>query len=248
MKGKIALITGAGRGIGRAVAIELAGRGAALALNDIDGGRLAATAAELTGASVSVHVGDVMDAAFIARLVGEAEATHGRIDLLLNNAGGGVAGVPWQAFAECRLQDFRALVEFNFMSQAVLLHAVLPGMVRRGYGKVVCVGSVSAVQGQEGGAAYAAGKAALHGLVASVAKEVARHGVTVNGVVLGNPPHPTRTPERQAFLDGLTHFGRVGRFEEFAKPIAFLLSDDSSYMSGAMVPVDGGWLVPRLVE
>ena len=248
MKGRVALITGAGRGIGLAVAKELASRGAALALNDVEAERLEAAAAEIPGAVISTHPGDLRDPAFILSLVQAAEARHGRLDLLLNNAGGGVPGVPWGTFAECRLEDFQALFDFNFLSQARVLHAVLPGMLKRGYGKVVCVSSVSAVQGQEAGSAYAAGKAALHGLVASVAKEVAAKGVTVNGVVLGNPPHPSRTPARQVFLDKLTHFGRVGRFEEFARAIAFLLSDDSSYMSGTMMPVDGGWLVPRMVE
>lgn len=248
MKGKVALITGAGRGIGLAVAKELVARGAALALNDLEAERLEAAAAEIGAAQISTHPGDIRDPVFLSAMVAAAGARHGSIDLLLNNAGGGVPGVPWGNFADSRMEDFQALFDFNFLSQARLLHEVLPGMLRRGYGKVVCVSSVSAVQGQEGGAAYAAGKAALHGLVASVAKEVAARGVTVNGVVLGNPPHPSRTPERQAFLDKLTHFGRVGRFEEFARAIAFLLSDDSSYMSGTMMPIDGGWLVPRMVE
>jgi NAD(P)-dependent dehydrogenase (short-subunit alcohol dehydrogenase family) len=130
----------------------------------------------------------------------------------------------------------------------MVLHALLPGMLTRGYGKIVCVSSISAVLGQETGSAYAAGKMALHGLVSSVSKEVARRGVNINAVILGNPPHPTRTAGRQEYLNKLSHIDRVGRLEEFGKAIAFLLSDDASYIMGAAVPVEGGLLVPRLNE
>lgn len=130
----------------------------------------------------------------------------------------------------------------------MVLRALLPGMVARGYGKVVCVSSISASIGQEAGAGYAAGKSALHGLVYSVAKEVGRKGVNINAVILGNPPHPSRTPARQDYFNKLSHLDRVGRFEEFGKAIGFLLSDDASYISGALVPIDGGLLVPRLNE
>ncbi|HLG87296.1 MAG TPA: SDR family NAD(P)-dependent oxidoreductase [Alphaproteobacteria bacterium] len=248
--GKVALITAGGRGIGKAVATELIRGGAAVALNDIDGERLAATADELRreGAKVSTHVGSVTDEAFVNRMAEEAAAAHGKIDLLLNNAGGGPPATPWRELTETSIADFRAFMDMNFMSQVMVLKSVLPGMLARGYGKVVCVSSFSAVLGQEAGAPYASGKAALHGLVASVSKEVARQGVTINAVVLGNPPHPSRTDARQAFLDKLSHFDRVGRLEEFGKAIAFFLSDDSSYMSGAAIPIDGGIMVPRLNE
>tara|TARA_R110000868_G_scaffold42798_1_gene144331 strand:+ start:2098 stop:2856 length:759 start_codon:yes stop_codon:yes gene_type:complete len=249
-EGKTALITGAGRGIGLAVAHELARGGADLALNDLDGERLKASAAALRehGAKVSMHVGSVTDEGVADRMVSEAVAEHRKIDLLVNNAGGGPVATPWQAFSKTPTSDLRAFFELNFFSQATLLHLVLPDMVDRGYGKIVCVSSISAILGQENGAPYAAAKAALHGLVSSVSKEVARHGVTINAVVLGNPPHPSRTPDRQDYLNHLSHFDRVGRFEEFGKAIAFLLSDDSSYISGAAVPIDGGILAPRLNE
>ena len=249
-KGKVGLITAGGRGIGLAVAEELAQGGAAIALNDVDEGRLVAAAAQLRrhGTKVSTHIGSVTDEAFVAALVTEAVHAHGKIDLLLNNAGGGPPGTPWAEFARMPVADFRAFMELNFFSQVNVLHAVLPGMLARGYGKVVCVSSISAVLGQEAGSGYAAGKMALHGLVSSVAKEVARKGVNINGVVLGNPPHPSRTAARQAYLDKLSHLDRVGIFSEFGKAIAFLLSDDASYMSGAMVPIDGGLLTPRLNE
>ncbi len=248
--GKVAVVTGAGRGIGAATAAELAQGGCALALNDVDEARLSDTAEALRahGVTVTTHVGSVMEADFIRRFVDEATAAHGRVDLLVNNAGGGPPMTPWAEFAKSDFAHFRAIFEMNFFTQAMLLHALLPGMVERGYGRIVCVSSMSAVLGQESGSAYASGKLALHALVSSVSKEVARHGVTINAAVLGNPPHPSRTPERQAYLDKLSHFDRVGRLDEFGKAIAFLLSDDASYMSGAAVPIDGGLITPRLNE
>lgn len=246
---KVALITGGGRGIGKAVAAELAARGAAVVVNDLDAERLRATCDELRelGGRVTPVPGNIMDAAFVDELVATAVREHGRVDLLLNNVGGS-PGIPFAEFLATPVDDFRKIVELNFMTQAAVLHAVLGGMIERGYGRVVCVSSISAVLGQEAGSAYAAGKAALHGFVPSVAKEVARFGVNINLVVLGNPPHPSRTPERQEYLNRLSHFDRVGRFEEFGKAIAFLLSDDASYISGATLAIDGGLLVPRLNE
>ena len=248
--GKAALVTGAARGVGMATAEVLAEGGAGLALNDINAEALEATAERLRrhGGQVTIHVGSVTDSAFIDQMVAEANRQHGKIDLLANNAGGGPPGTPWAEFADSDMAHFRAIFELNFFSQAMVLHALLPGMLERGYGKIVCISSISATMGQEAGSAYAAGKMALHGLVSSVAKEVARRGVNINAAILGNPPHPSRTPGRQDYLNRLSHMDRVGRLEEFGKAIAFLLSDDASYISGAAVPVEGGLLTPRLNE
>ena len=249
-QGRTALVTGAARGIGAATAEILARDGADLALNDVNEAALAATAETLRlhGGKVTIHAGSVTDPGFIELMTREAAEAHGKIDLLANNAGGGPPATPWAEFADCDMAHFRAIFEMNFFSQAMVLHALLPGMLERGYGRIVCVSSISAVLGQESGSAYASGKMALHALVSSVSKEVARRGVAINAVVLGNPPHPSRTPARQEYLNKLSHFDRVGRLEEFGKAIAFLLSDDASYMSGGVVPIDGGLLTPRLNE
>ena len=248
--GRAALITGAARGIGMATAEVLAADGAGLALNDMNGPALEETAERLRarGGKVSTHIGSVTDPAFVQRMVVEAEAAHGKIDLLANNAGGGPPATPWAEFADSDMAHFRAIFELNFFSQALVLHALLPAMLERRYGKIVCVSSISAVLGQEAGSAYAAAKMGLHALVSSVSTEVARRGVNITAVVLGNPPHPSRTPDRQGYLNKLSHFDRVGRLDEFGKAIAFLLSDDASYMSGGVVPIDGGLLTPRMNE
>lgn len=248
--GRAALVTGAARGVGMATAEVLADGHANLALNDVNAAALEETAERLRrrGVLVTTHVGSVTDPAFVKQMAAEATGAHGKIDLLANNAGGGPPGTPWAEFAASDFAHFRAIFEMNFFSQAMVLHALLPGMLEHGYGKIVCVSSISAVLGQEAGSAYAAGKMALHGLVSSVAKEVGRRGVNINAAILGNPPHPTRTPERQDYLNKLSHLDRVGRLEEFGKAIAFLLSDDASYISGAAVPIEGGLLTPRLNE
>src|SRR5579875_2368825 len=168
-EGRTALVTGGGRGIGKAVAVELAKGRAALVVNDLDGDRLEATGKELRGLGASVMTvrGDVSDPTFVAELVTAAECEYGRVDLLLNNVGGS-PGLPFRPFLDTPFDDFRRIVDLNFTSQVMVLRAVLGGMVKRGYGRVVCVSSISAVLGQEAGSAYAAGKAALHGLVPSV--------------------------------------------------------------------------------
>jgi NAD(P)-dependent dehydrogenase (short-subunit alcohol dehydrogenase family) len=254
--GRVALVTGAAgqsegrQGMGKAVAVELALGGAALALNDLDPDRLEASAEDLRrlGAHVTTHAGSVTDDRFVEEMAEAAIREHGRIDILHNHVGGGPAGVPWVDLVRTPVDDFRAFLELNLVSQAAVMKAVLPDMIERRYGRIVCTSSFSAVLGQEGGSGYAAAKAGLHGLVASVAKEVGRYGVTVNAVVIGNPPAPGRTAKRQEFLNRLSHLERGGRFDEFGRAIAFLLSDDASYISGAAIPVDGGILVPRLLE
>lgn len=244
--GRVALVTGAGQGIGAATAAELARGGATLVVNDVDPAKLDASAETLRGfgGKVTAHAGSVTDPAFVAEMCGAA----GPVDLLLNNVGGGPPMTPWNTLAESRLEHFRGIFEVNFFSQVMVLHALLPGMIERGYGKVVCISSMSAPMGQESGSAYSSAKMALHALVSSVSKEVASKGVNINAAILGNPPHWTRTPGRQAFLDKLSHIGRVGRLEEFGTALAFLLSDDASYITGASIPIDGGITTPRMNE
>lgn len=134
-----------------------------------------------------------------------------------------------------------SFLALNLTSAFLCARAVLPAMVERGRGHIVSVGSISGTYGQNSGAAYAAAKAGLVALVSSLAKEAAVSGVSCNGIVVGNAPFPGRPEHRQAQLDSFVHVGRVGRHEEFAGAIAFLCSEDASYLSGAMVAVDGGF-------
>lgn len=220
---KTAIVTGAAGGIGSAVVRRLERDGATVVGVDIVDG------IDVTNES---HVDDL-----VARVVRD----HGGVDILVNNAGGAPAGATWAPVAETPLADWNAFLALNLTGAFLCSRAVLPSMHSRGRGHIVCVGSISGTYGQRGGAGYAAAKAAIGALVASIAKENAHVGVSCNGIVPGNAPFPTRPAERQRELDALTHLGRVGTHDEFAAAIAFLCSEESSYLSGAMLPVDGGF-------
>ena len=241
--GQVAVVTGSARGIGRATATRLAAEGATVVINDIDDGAIAETVAAIAGLGGAATPGhaDVTSEVQVGALIDDVVRTHGRIDILVNNAGGAKPGTHWTSVQETTVADWQAFLAMNLTSAFLCSRAVMPTMIRQRYGRVVCVSSISAEHGQRAGAGYAAGKAGLTGLVASLAKEAAPHGVAVNGVTIGNAPHPTRTVERQALLDEWVHLGRVGRHEEFAAAIAFLCSADASYLSGAFLAVDGGF-------
>jgi NAD(P)-dependent dehydrogenase (short-subunit alcohol dehydrogenase family) len=242
-EGRVAIVTGAGRGIGRATAHRLASEGATVVVNDVDGAAIddAVSSMEaLPGQAVDGRA-DITDEDQAIQLVRRTIVYHGGVDILVNNAGGAMPGTAWAPVTDQTLADWRAFMALNLDAPFVFAREVLPSMRERGWGRIVCVSSISATNGQRNGAAYAAAKAGLHALVASIAKENATQGVRANGIIVGNAPHPTRTPERQALLDEWVHVARVGAYEEFAAAIAFLCSEDASYLSGAMVPVDGGF-------
>ncbi|HSO96402.1 MAG TPA: SDR family oxidoreductase [Acidimicrobiia bacterium] len=243
-EGRTALVTGAGAGVGRATALRLAADGAAVIVNDVRADLAGDTVAAIisAGGRARAAPGDVTQPADVEAIVGEAHDTVGPVDMLINNVGGAPAGVPWRELRETSVEDFYAFVALNLGSAFICSRAVIGGMVERGYGKIVCVNSISAVFGQRAGVGYASAKAGLSGFVGSLAKEVAATGVNVNAVLIGNAPHPSRTPEREAVLNQWNHFGRHGRPEEFAGTIAFLVSEDASYLSGSTVVVDGGTL------
>lgn len=237
------MVTGAARGIGRATAIRLAAEGATVVVNDVneDGiGEVVATI-ERAGGSAVPGPADVTSEAAVADLVHRVGEEVGTVGILVNNAGGAVPGARWAQVQDTTVADWQSFIALNLTSAFLCSRAVLPGMLGRGRGHIVSVGSISGTNGQVAGAAYAAAKAGLCALVASLAKDHAAAGISSNGIIVGNAPFPSRAKERQDQLDSYVHLGRVGRYEEFAAAIAFLCSEDSSYLSGAMVPVDGGF-------
>jgi NAD(P)-dependent dehydrogenase (short-subunit alcohol dehydrogenase family) len=243
LSGQVALVTGAGRGIGRATACRLADEGATVVVNDIGDSGIAdvVTAIARAGGSAVPGRADVTSEAEVADLVARIAAEQGSLDILVNNAGGAPPGASWAPVLATTLADWNSFLALNLTAAFLCARAVLPGMIERGQGHIVSVGSISGTNGQTGGAGYAAAKAGLVALVASIAKETADKGVCCNGIIVGNAPFPTRSAERQAQLDSYVHVRRVGRHDEFAAAIAFLCSEDASYLSGAVIPVDGGF-------
>ena len=248
LHGRVALVTGGARDMGRAIALELARRGADVVIGYHAS---AATADETVGGIVALGVrglavaADVREAAEVEELASAAEAFGGgRVDILVNNAGGLVRRSP---FAEVTPELLEETLRLNFLSASVACHALLPGMAERGYGRIVNVGSVAAHTGNPTNHHYAAAKAALTSLGRSLTKEYAALGVTINTVAPGlidNAFHVVHTarPVFEQMVKAIPA-GRAGTNEDIAAAVAFLVSDAAGYVSGDVLHVNGGLYV-----
>jgi NAD(P)-dependent dehydrogenase (short-subunit alcohol dehydrogenase family) len=236
---RVALVTGAGRGIGRATALQLARTGCDLVVTGRDAGRLAAVVAELRalGAQAQAVQGDLHDEAFWAAL---AEAAP-RVDVLVHNA---AQPAPYGLLQDVSLQALQQSLDSVLLTGLRLAQRVVPHMKTQGWGRIVYVGSVAWQMGAHGQVGYAAAKSGLQGLVRSLAVETGRGGITCNLVEPGfidteRTRDAVAEPMRQA-LAARTALGREGRADEVAAVIGFLASDAASYVTGACVPVSGG--------
>src|SRR5438270_5398477 len=206
-EGKVAIITGAAGGIGGATAARLASEGATVVVNDVDDDRIAARIQALDGLPGKAVPGraDVTSEDEVNGLVEDIVAQHGGVDILVNNAGGGLPGMAWRTVAESTLDEWNSFLALNLTGPFLCSRAVIPSMIARGRGHIVSVSSISATNGQLSGSGYASAKAGLHGLTATLAKEVAGKGINVNGIIVGNAPFPNRDPARQEQLDTWVH-------------------------------------------
>jgi len=236
---RIALVTGAGRGIGRATALQLARAGCDLIVTGRDAGRLQALVAELraTGAQAQAVLGDLHDEAFWTAL---AEAAP-HVDVLVHNA---AQPAPYGLLQDVSLQALQQSLDSVLLAGLRLARMVVPHMKAQGWGRIVYVGSVAWQVGAHGQVGYAAAKSGLQGLVRSLAVEAGRGGITCNLVEPGfidteRTRDAVAEPMRQA-LAGRTALGREGRADEVAAVIAFLASDAASYVTGVCMPVSGG--------
>ncbi|MBI2955984.1 MAG: SDR family oxidoreductase [Acidobacteria bacterium] len=254
LKNQIALITGGGRGIGRAIAERFAREGAAVMLTSRTEAELRAAVAaiEKAGGNAGYLAGDLREEAFIPRLVGETREHWGEIDILGINAG--IYG-PMKPVTELSSAEWDDVMSVNLRAPFLLTRAVLPGMVRRRRGVVLNISTISAKLAFPLGAAYAAAKAGLLGLTRVAAAEVGRYGVRVNALCPG-PVQGTQMWEEvgaglqkaynltEAQLAEETNAailqGRPQQPEEVAAAALFLCSDDSSAITGQAVNVDGG--------
>jgi 3-oxoacyl-[acyl-carrier protein] reductase len=241
---RVALITGASTGIGASTAVRMAECGVKVALNYFESQTEAKKVAESVDAAGGISLlirADVRNAGQVSEMVIRTVKAFGKIDILVNNAGGMVKRVP---VVEMDNATWDEVMNLNLRSVFYCSRAVVPHMIGRKYGRIINVSSVAAFMGGGRNAAvYAASKAGINGLTKGLAKELAPYGITVNSVapgVIDTPFHAkAETGSYDQFLPSIP-MNRVGTADEVASLIAYLASDDSSYITGSVLHVNGG--------
>lgn len=259
LSGKVAVITGSARGIGKAIATRLAREGAALTISDINGDGLAALCAELEAAGsprATFHAADLSQEAGADALLGATLAAHGRCDILVNNAGGGVI----RPFLEHTAETLRQTIDRNLWTTIWCTRAFLPGMIERKAGRVINIGADSVHTGTYSHAGYNAAKGGVHALVTGLAFEFARHGVTFNVVspggvltedlqaMMSDDPeilakykmsvHPREVAKREIPSERFTEMDEVAAY------VAFLASDEAGAVNGQIHSINGAqWMM-----
>ena len=242
LNGRVAIVTGGARNIGRAISLELAAGGAAVIVN----ARSSREDAEQTvaliktaGGRAALHFADVTDAGAVAAMVQAAVEEFGRLDVLVNNA----AVRAETPFTQITLEEWRRVLATVLDGAFLCAQACLPHMVRAGGGSIVNIGGLTAHKGAAGRAHVVTAKAGLAGMTRALAHELAPHGITVNCVVPGTIETLRGlpgAPERPAHRQGLPPVGRRGEPDEIASAVRFLCGPGSRYITGQALHVNGG--------
>jgi 3-oxoacyl-[acyl-carrier protein] reductase len=242
LSGKIAVVTGAGRGLGRAIAEVLSDRGAYVVINDLtlEPATEAAGTIRGRGGSASAIAFDVAEPTRVEEGFHQILADHGRVDILINNAGIG----DFVSFPEISSDKWDRMINIHLKGSFNCCQAVLPTMKAQNYGKIVNVSSVAGKRGDFiGNAHYTAAKAGIIGLTKSLALYAAPFGINVNAIAPGlvaTELTDEMSPDMRATTLSRIPAGRLGRPEEIARVAAFLVSDDASYIIGETLSVNGG--------
>lgn len=243
LTGRTALVTGASRGLGRAIALGMAKAGASLVLAARDTGKLQEVADEITrlGGRATIRAFDLADLASVERAAVELGRSDPGIDILVNN--GAIAG--WGALPDSTLGHWQGMFDVNVSSMYLLCRELSQGMAARGWGRIINFASYVAQTGRPNLAAYTASKHAVLGLTRAVAAELAPKGVTCNAIAPGffdtDMAAPTvGNPQRAKIFRDTIAMGRFGDPQEIVGPALFLASEASSYVTGHMLHVDGG--------
>ncbi len=245
LKGNVALVTGGSRGIGRAVCLELARQGAAVAVNYAGNSAAAEETVEqcrALGVEAEAFRADVADPAACDALIAAVKERFGRLDILVNNAGIARDGLLMTAKEE----DFSQTLDTNLKGAYFCTKAAAKVMLRQKYGRIVCLSSVVGLRGNPGQTAYAASKAGVIGLVKAAAKELAGRDITVNAVAPGfiETDMTAVLPEKaKAAMLGTIPKGRPGSPKEVARAVAFFAGPECAYITGQVLCVDGGMAV-----
>ena len=241
LAGKVALVTGSTRGIGRAIAQGLHDAGARVAVCGRDLAKAQAVAAEL-GGDAKGFAADVSDVASVQQLVAGVEAAFGQLDILVNNAG----LTRDNLMLRMKDEDWDAVLDANLRGAFVATRAATRGMMKRRWGRVINIASIVGITGNKGQANYAASKAGLIGLTKSVAKELASRNILANVVAPGfieTDMTAAMTPEAKAAMTGTIPLARLGTPADVAGAVVFLASDAASYITGQVLVVDGGMVM-----
>jgi len=242
LKGKVAIVTGASRGIGRQIALTLASYGANIVVNyhgSLEKAKEVASEIEAMGREALLYQGNVADMDAMKAMVKETTKKFGRIDILVNNAG----ITKDNLLMAMKEEEFNQVLDINLKGSFICMKQVIRIMIKQRYGRIINLSSVSGRMGNAGQVNYSASKAGVIGMTKSLAREVGSRGITVNAVAPGfidtDMTAALKDEVKDAIMAGIP-LKRVGNPEDIAEAVAFLASDKASYITGQILSVDGG--------